>query len=1051
MRERKGAIAWMAQNPVAANLMMALLIIGGLVLSGQVRQEVFPEFKLDMVSITVPYPGASPAEVEQGIVLAVEEAVRGLDGVKRVTAKASEGSGSVTAELMLGEDTNKVLSDIKNAVDRLTSLPEDAERPTVSLMSNRSEVISVILSGPVTQGMLRTLAERVRDDLLQDPNITHAELFGAPAKEITIEVPKANLQAYDLTLEQVAGTVGQTALELAGGAVKTAGGEVLLRTSERRDEAAEFANIPVLSAETGTRIRLDDIADVRDDFAETDESATFQDLPAVMVKVYRTGDQTPIEVADAVKAHVAELRQELPESVAISTWFDWSLIYRGRIDLMLRNAQLGLILVLVCLGLFLELRLAFWVTMGIPISFLGAVLLMPASDVSINMISLFAFIITLGMVVDDAIVVGENIYELRNKGHSPVKAAIEGVSQVATPVTFSIATTITAFMPMFFVPGFMGKFMRVVPIIVTTVLALSLFESLFILPAHLAHLKEPKEGGWYARIHGAQQRVSRGLERFIQRFYAPLLAATLRRRFLAMCVGLAIMISMVGVVGGGRIGFRFMPAIDGDLVIASVELPFGSPVSSTLRIQKRLLETANEVIEENGGDSLARGVFGQVGQLRPAQPMPGGNSGAGGPHLSNVQVYLQDPEGIPIPVREFVEKWRERIGTIPEAKTFTLTADSGPSAGSPVDVELVHDDPAVLEAAGPMLAAKLRDYAGVYDIEDGVSTGKPQLDLRLRDEGTSLGLTVGDIARQVRSAFYGAEALRQQEGRDEVRVLVRLPRQERESIYDAEELLIRTPEGAEVPLREVAFIDRSRSPPVIERTEGRRVIHVKANVLEDVTTPGVVLDSINTNVLPELQAQFPGLTWTFSGEKREQTDSVEALKSGAVLAAIGIFALLAIPFRSYIQPVIVMAAIPFGIVGAILGHLIMGYNLSMISIMGIIALSGVVVNDSLVLIDAANRNARGGMTPREAIQAAGVRRFRPIMLTSLTTFLGLMPMITETSVQARFLIPMAISLGFGVLFATFIILLLVPALYLTIEGAKGWFQGIDDAVDRPAA
>jgi multidrug efflux pump subunit AcrB len=1040
MRERKGSIAWMAQNPVAANLLMLVLLVGGLLASLRVRQEVFPEFKLDIISIQIPYPGASPSEVEQGIVLAVEEAVRGIDGIKRVTASATEGMGSVATELMIDADPNEVLSDVKTAVDRITSLPEEAERPIVSVMSNRREVISVILYGAQSHAVLRELADGARDELLLDPEITHVDLVGAPAREIVIEVPQSQLRTYGLTLETIAGKVAQTALELPGGAVKTAAGEVLLRTSERRSEGREFADIPVVTGSSGTEVVLGDIADVRDDFAETDESAAYNGQPAVMLKIFRTGEQTPIEVAEAVKRHVEAMGATLPAGVAATTWLDWSEIYAQRMELMVRNAYLGLILVLLTLGLFLELRLAFWVTMGIPISFLGSVLFMPAFDVSINMITMFAFIVTLGMVVDDAIVVGENVFELRSKGVPPVEAAIRGAWGVAVPVTFAIATSVAAFMPLFFVPGFMGKIMSVLPTIVVSVLVISLFESLFILPAHVAHVREAPQKGLYAAFHRRQQRISQGLRTVVERLYAPFLHRVLRRRFLSLCVGIAVLLGAAGLVAGGRIGFRFMPHIDGDMVVASVELPFGASVEESRRIQKRVLGAAEELLEEHGRDDILRGVFAQIGALQPVVRGPVADSQASGGHLSNVAVFLVPSGEREISSAAFAELWRERVGPIAEAKSTAFSAELGPSAGAPVHVELAHQDPDLLEGAARDLAAALREYSGVFDVDDGVLLGKPQLDLKVTAESTSLGLSARALALQVRSAFYGAEALRQQEGRDEIRVMVRLPEAERRSLFDVEELLIRTPQGGEIPLREAAEIDTGRSWPTIERAEGRRVNHVKADVEESgAVTPGIVNDSLVAEILPKLQAEYPGLHYDLGGENREQRESLQSLANGFQLALLGIFALLAIPFRSYSQPVVVMAAIPFGAVGAILGHLIMGYDLSMISMMGIVALSGVVVNDSLVLIHAANRNRREGVGAYDAIHAAGVRRFRPILLTSLTTFLGLMPMILETSVQARFMIPMAISLGFGVMFATFVILLIVPALYLLLEDLRGLF------------
>lgn len=1032
----KGAIAWMAQNPVAANLLMILLLVGGLLMGGRVKQEVFPETDLDMVSISVPYPGASPAEVEQGIVLAVEEAVRGIDGVKRVVATAAEGRASVNAELTIDADDEKVLADVKSAVDRITSLPKDAERPVVSLITNRSEVISMVVYGQQDLRVLRRVAEQVRDTYLADSRITQVDLAGAPKKEISIEVPREQLRVHGLTLEQIAQKVSQTSLQLPGGGVKTATGEVLVRTDERREDELGFAEIPVVMGPAGTEIRLGDIAVVREKFAETDESASYGGLPAVMIRVYRIGNQKPLEVAGAIREITENVKTWLPEGVQIAQWQDMSEIYAQRIDLLMRNAQMGLILVVLCLSLFLEIRVALWVAWGIPTSFLGALFLMPLFGVSINMLTLFAFIVVLGMVVDDAIVVGENIFERAQKGETYLQASIGGTKEVGIPVVFSVLTTVAAFSPLFFVPGFMGKFMGVIPVIVISVLMISLVESLFILPAHLGHLTKP-EGGVYGAVFRFQQRFVDGLQWFIERFYAPVARAALRFRYVTLAVGFAMLLLTLAYVGAGLLGFRFMPGIEGDVVTAAVELPYGSSVEQTRAVEQRLLKAAQQLVDENGGDKVLRGMFAQVGSRGPVMGGPTGNSQSGGAgHLANVRVFFVPSDQRAFKTADFAAKWREKLGAVPEAKSINFTANMGPSAGKPVDVELSHTEEEVLERAAADVAAALRGYAGVNDVENGVAMGKPQLDLTLTSEARALGLTANDIARQVRSAFFGAEALRQQDGRDEVRVLARLPEAERRSESDIEELLIRTPQGGEIPLHEAAEIDRGRSWPSIERANGKRIVHITAELREGEATPGMVIAKLKSEVLEKLPEKYPGLTYGMGGENREQSESLGSLRTGALLALLAIYALLAIPFKSYVQPLIVMAAIPFGIVGAIVGHVMLGFELSMISMMGMVALSGVVVNDSLVLIDATNEFRRRGASHFDAVVAAGVRRFRPILLTSVTTFLGLIPMILEPSVQARFLIPMAISLGFGVMFATGITLILVPALYLAVEDMR---------------
>ncbi len=1040
---KKGPIAWMTHNSVASNLLMAVLILGGIFVGLGIKQEVFPEVELDVVTIAVPYPGASPSEVEEGIILAVEEAVRGIDGVKKVTSSASESMASVRVELILGANNDRVTNDIKSAVDRITSLPQDAERPVVSLLMRRSKVISLVVYGDVEEKQLRQLSERFRRELLANPGITQAELEGVRNLEISVEVPQEKLRAYNLTLDQVAQAIRLGAVDLPGGAVKTKGGEVLVRTTERRDQGQEYGDIPVISRPDGTTVTLRDIATIKDAFEDSDTVTNFNGKRAARVAVYRVGDQTPIQVADTVREFLPKARANLPEGVQVAVWDDQSEVYRDRIDLLLRNAKMGLLLVLVSLGLFLEVRLAFWVTMGIPISFTGALLLMPLMDVSINMISLFAFIVTLGIVVDDAIVVGENVYHRIRNGESGVEAAINGAREVAVPVTFSVLTTVVAFMPLFFVPGFSGKLFRNIPAIVVSVLIISLVESLFVLPAHLGHMRKARGVGLLGFVNKQQGKISSALERFIAKVYAPVVAFTSRWRYTTVAVGLALLLATIGTVAGGRIEFSFMPAVQGDIISANATLPFGSPVARTQAIQDKLLAAADKVVARHGGEKIRRGTYSAVGALAGRRG-PSSNVGKSGGHLASATVFLVPTDQRDLTAEEFANEWRTEVGEVPGMESLTFRYKIGPSAGEPIDVELSHPDMDTLERAAEQLAAHLATYAGVKDIDDGFAAGKPQLDFTLRPEAASLGINAANLGRQLRGAFYGQQALRQQRGRDEIRVMVRLPESARTSEHDIEQLMLRTPTGQEIRLAEAATIKRGHSYTSITRVDGARTVNVMADMDKGKGSAGKVLASLRTSYLPELAASYPGLKYSFAGSRRERNESLGSLGRGFFFAMIIVFALLAIPFRSYIQPVVVMSAIPFGIVGAVGGHLIMGFELSIISMMGIVALSGVVVNDSLVLVDAANRRRRSeGASHFDAVTWAAARRFRPIMLTSLTTFLGLAPMILETSVQARFLVPMAISLGFGILFATLIVLLLVPAFYLIVEDVRGLYTDHD--------
>ncbi len=1028
----KGPIAWMAGNSVASNLLMVLLLVGGLFFMMQIKQEVFPEFDLDTVSVGVAYSGASPAEVEQGIILPIEEAILGLDGVDEVSSSAKEGYGSVTITLLTGADLQKLGQDVQSEVDRITTFPEEAEEPQVEIVSRKREVIALVLYGDQSEHVLYDLADSFRDTLLQNPAITQAELSGTRPLEISIEIPQENLRAYNLTLAGVAQTLSEGAIELPGGGIKTSGGEILVRMQERRDYGADFAKLPIFTDNTGSQLLLEDIAIIRDDFKETDRYAEYNGQRAVMIDVYRVGDQTPVEVADAVRTEMAQWQQELPPGVEVTALNDRSEVFQQRRDLLLKNASLGLAMVLVLLGLFLEARLAFWVTMGIPISFLGAFLVLPLLGVSINMISMFAFIIALGIVVDDAIVVGENIYKFRQQGMPPLQAAVAGAREVAMPVTFSILTNVVAFMPLYFVPGIMGKVFQVIPMVVVMVFLVSLIESLFVLPAHLGHLKENRRGGMLGRLHEFQQRFSAAFIRMIKQRYAPFLQLLLRQRYLTLTVAVAVLILTVSLVLSGRMGMTMFPKVESDFSKVTAVLPYGSPVELTEVVRDKLLASAAQVADEYDGQQVLVGTFADLGRSV---------SGSSGSHTLEIRAYMVDPDQRAISTEQFTQKWRQLTGEIGGLETLMFQSDSGgPGSGKALTVELSHGNLATLDQAGQDLAAVLAGYPMVRDIDDGFATGKEQLDFSMRPEGLSLGLSAQGVARQVRNAYDGAEVLRQQRERNEVTVTVRRPKSERISEYDLEEMILRSPSGIEISLREAVDIERGRAYTSIDRRDGRRVISVMADV-KPAEQAGQIKKALNSEALPQLAERYPGLTFSFEGKQADLTESMTSLFLGLGMAMLMIFALLAIPFRSYLQPIIIMLCIPFGIVGAVIGHLLLGYSLSVMSMFGVVALSGVVVNDSLVLIDFANRRRRNGATAYEAVVEAGVLRFRPILLTTLTTFCGLMPMIFETSRQARFLIPMAISLGFGILFATLIALLLVPCLYLMIEDLRRLLPG----------
>lgn len=1029
-RESSGPITWMTRNRITPNLLMFILLIGGFLMATRIKQEVFPEFDLNMVTVRMVYPGSSPEEVEQGIVLAIEEGIRGLDGIKEITATAAEGMGMVNAELEEGADAQRVYQDIRQEVDRIITFPEDAEEPEVSLLIIRREVLQIQLYGDTSEWVLRELTEQVRDRLLQDPQITQADLRGARRYEVAIEIDQDVLRTYNLTLDEVARRVRQTSIEIPGGSLETPGGDILLRVSERRDWAREFATIPLITTADGSVLFLDDVAQIKDTFEERDRYATYNGKRAISLAVYRVGKQTPIGVSDAVRAAMLEIERDLPPGINWDINRDRSEVYRQRLELLLKNAFLGLTIVIVLLGLLLEFRLAFWVTMGIPISFLGCFLFLPMFDVTINMISMFAFIVSLGIVVDDAIVVGENIYEYRQRGMSLMHAATAGTRDVLLPVTFSILTNIVAFLPLCFIPGVMGKIWRVIPFVVITVFAISWVEALLILPCHLAHGK--RQSARPGLLGTLQHLFSKGLNWVINKAYMPFLDLCIRFRMVTVTVSLAVLIVILGYVVSGRIGVILMPRVESDVSFVTATLPYGSPVSKAEQVCRQLVAEAEQTAEVNGGKKLVKGIFALIDE-----------------NVVEVTVYLTDPDIRPISTTELTQLWRERVGPIPGLERLRFESDrGGPGRGAALTIELSHRDIEVLDRAGEALAIKLADFSNVKDIDDGYTPGKRQLDYSLTEEGHSLGLTQQVLARQLRNAFYGAEAVRQQRGRNEVRVKVRLPREQRVRQYDLEQLLIRTPQGTDVPLAQIARVEPGRSYTMISRRNGRRTVIVTANV-EPISQTSQVMATLESDVLPQLADGFPGLSYGWEGRQQDMKESIESLYAGLFLALFAIYALLAIPFGSYYQPIIVMIAIPFGIVGAVLGHMLMGYALSLMSMMGIVALSGVVVNDSLILIDYANRQRRKGASPFDAIHQAGGRRFRPILLTTLTTFGGLAPMIFETSRQARFMIPMAISLGFGILFATSITLVIVPCLYLMAEDVRRVIQLLSSTSHEP--
>jgi multidrug efflux pump subunit AcrB len=1032
----KRAVTWFAENHVAANLLMLFLLFGGVITGLAIKLEVFPETSLDKISITIEYPGASPAEVEEGAIRRIEEKIAGLAGIERIDSTAQEGLGTVMIEVIKDWDLKKLLDEVKAEVDRIVTFPEEAEKPVIREVTRQIQVINIAVYGDAPESTIKHLTERLKDDITNLPGITLADIFGVRKGEVHIEISEETLRQYGITLGQVAEIVKKASLDLPAGSVKTAGGEILLRTKGRRYFAEDYRDVAVITRSDGSRVTLGQIAELIDGFEDVDLFARFQGKPAALIQVFRVADQNALRVADTVKEYIEKIRPGLPEGIEIAFFSDMSKILKSRIELLLKNMAMGLVLVSILLGLFLNLRLAFWVMLGIPVSFMAALMGLPRFDISINMISLFAFIMVLGIVVDDAIVIGENIFRKQEQGLSPMRAAVEGTLEVGRPVVFSVLTTMVAFWPLLLGGGTMGKIMRNLPIVVILVLLGSLVESLFILPAHLSRKKFPVST--QSSKSSRERYLARWMKWFVEGPYAALIDWGVRWRYATLASGVAVLLLTFGVWKGGLIKFTFFPKVEGDILQCYVTMPAGTSAARTGEIVRRLERTARQTLEEADRERPEHAAPLFEHSISLIGTHMGGHNEAGdsGGHLGQVMIQLIGEEERNISANELTGLWRKNVGAIPDAESITFKSELH-SAGNAIEVHLSLDDHRDLMAAVNALKSELENYPGVFDISDSFLPGKKEMQLQLKPAAQSLGLSLDDLARQVRHAFYGAEALRMQRGKDEVKVMVRYPESERKSLRDVEQMRIRTSDGTEVPFSQVAQVKMEQGYASIQRAQRLQVIKVTADVDEAVTNANDVRQMMESRFLPHLKSLFPGLRYTLEGEGKEQNDSLADVVRGFTMALFCIYALLAIPFRSFSQPFIVMSAIPFGLVGAVAGHLIMGFNLSIISLFGMVGLSGVVVNDSLVLIDAANRFRHEGADAHDAVTRAAAMRFRAIILTSLTTFVGLTPMLLERSIQAKLLIPMAVSLGFGVLFATGVTLFLIPCGYMILEDVHG--------------
>ena len=1065
-------VAWFAENSVASNLLMFLLLFGGIasLAFGLVRKESFPEVPPETISVSVLYPGATPEEIEESICVKLEESVEGLDDIDRLVSKASEGVGTVTIEIVDGADLRTVLDDVKAEVDAIDTFPEDAEQPIIKEAKIEEPVIAIAIRGRTDSRTLRVLTDELRDDLVALPPISKAEVEGSPPYEFSIEVEEEVLRRYGITFDAVTAAVRRSSINLPAGSVKTEGGEILFRSQTQAYTAGEFERIPVITAPDGAVITLGELGRVVHGFEETDQDSRLDGIPALIVQIYRVGRQNTTDIADAVHDFVLDAQEKLPEGIDVVVWDDRSTYLRERLELLGRNGLQGLLLVFLVLALFLKARLAFWVGIGLSAAILGAVWVLPMIDVSINFLSTFGFILVLGILVDDAIVVGENIEAHRDMGKSPSRSAIDGAREVMVPVSLAVITTGIAFSPMLRLPGQMGTFSATIAIVVIVAIAFSLIESLFILPSHLGHESHPhRQGGikrFLADAFGETfAPLGKGWSRFqglftgflswlIERVYRPFLDRVIAQRYLVLACGFAFLLVTFGLIEGGWVKQSFFPPIEGNDVIAAVTLPEGVSVERALEVQELIERTGLEIqrdVEEEAGQQIVTHVRTSIGEqpgTRRSGPPQVVGPGESRVNLLEVHMQLISAEKRDVLASTIATEWRDRVGNaVPDAISMTFTSDQI-NAGAPINVELQGKELDSLIAAASALKEKVATYEGTFNIADDYRKGKRELELEVTPSGLALGLTQQDVARQVRQAFFGDEAQRVQVGKHNLKVYVRYPVDERLSLANLETMRIRLTDGSEVPFREVARASITRGPASINRIDRRRTIVVTADLNRSIANADDVVRDLKQAFLPGLVQKYPGVTYDFGGEQRRQSENWAGLQVGMFLSFFLMFGLLAVVFRSYLQPLIVLSAIPFGVAGAIWGHFFLGMNITFLSTVGILALSGVVVNDSLVMIDFVNRFRRNdGKSLLTAIREAGPRRFRPILLTSLTTCAGLTPILLEKSVQAAFVIPMAVSLAFGVGCTTIIVLVLVPAGYLVLEDIRGFLLGARDEED----
>ena len=1039
-------IRWFVSNKVVSNLFMVLIIVTGATTIPMLKMEVFPEIDLNIISVSAVYPGATPSDVEEAICIKIEERLQGLDGVKKITSNASENVGSVNVEIISGEDPSDMLDKIKAEVDAIDSFPENVEKPVCRKIAGANPVISVAVHGELDDNSLNQFTEEIKDEIDDLSGITFTSIVADLENEIKINIQESSLRKYNLSFQQIAQSINEWSLNMPSGSIKTEDGEILIRSNSQGYNISDFSKIPLIINPNGSIVYLSDISEITDTFSDKFEmDFQFNGDNANLITVFRVGNQNALDVSATVREYVEKKNLELPRTVKVTAWDDEARILSGRIETIVRNAQQGLILVILVLALFLKPKLAFWVSLGIPISFMGGFWLFGPLDLSINMLSLFTFILVLGIVVDDAIVVGENIALFKERGMNSVDAAVKGAMQVATPVFFAVLTTMVTFSPMLAVEGDIGSIWRIFPLVVISVLIWSLIESLTILPAHLAHSSDKKPRNRTLLFISnkwdlVQEKIIASLSHVTHNVYKPVLLKAVTNPFSALTFAAGIFILTIGIMLSGILKFSFFPAVEDDLAIATIEYPSGTPIDITRRGYTKLEEAAkileDQLEEEFPDQAIIKNRLSTIGY----QPMLTKTSrGPGnldalfvGPNMAEVTLELAPSENRTISTEEVVRKWRNIMPDVPGIKELSFKSDLF-SSGDPINIQLSSKYMDDLISAKEELKTQLVRFPGVFDVNDTYNIGKEEISINLLPAAKNYGVSMMMVASQVRQAFYGLEVQTVQRGRNELKVILQYPENDRSSVADLENMMILTPTGSTIPVRQIAQLELGEGIASIERKNRKRSINVTADVDLSITNGNEVIATVMTTIMPKILQKHNSIAYSLEGEQQEQGDNLRSLGKNFLLAMIVVYMLLAIPFKSYFQPLVVMSSIPFGITGAVLGHLFLGLNLSVLSMMGIVALTGVVVNDSLVMVDFINRYRSEGNSIKDAVLEAGPRRFRPIFLTSLTTFVGLIPLILEKSTQAKFMIPMAVSLSFGVLFATAITLLLVPVSYLTLE------------------